>query len=196
MPAFTNSEALSMLSHGGSGFRSAFTVTAPTAANGVGWHTKYHFDAANNLVDREYHTLVIPAGDTSIPFQLPETTNAVQITVSGVADGGGDLSYAVKSIEDMSNGFRRLVLLPVFVSPISFGTITIPNLTANTESNAIPLTATGADNIEFSFVDIDNATARIDGSNLYINAISSGSITIRAEVMQYRKDQVFTFQVS
>ena len=198
MPRFTQAQANRMLSGGGAGFGTAYTVTSPTPATGTGWHTKNWYDAASGLLDGDYHTLTIGSSDTAIPFQIPNEKDAIRITVAGVADDGSDLDYVVKSIEEMNNGFRRLVLSPPFVSQIIFPTITIANQTAGVESTAIALSATGAEGIMFSIYDTTNTRARIANSNLFVTGQSAGeaSITLYADTTRYRAEQTINFQVS
>ena len=197
MPSFTAAQSARMLNGGGSGFRTVYSVSAPNVGNGVGWHTKTHFDAATGLVDSEYHTLIISAEDTAIPYQIPTTKDSIRITVNGVADGGGNLEYNVESIMEMGNGLRRLFLKPIFQSPIVFPNITIPNQTAGVESSGITLSATGLDGITFGYDEAMNTRARISNSTLFVTGQSAGSasITLIAETVQFEKKQNIIFQV-
>ena len=168
MPRFTQAEATAMLSGGGEGFRTEFRVTAPTAANGICWHTRNWYDASTGLIDSEFHTITVGSDDTTIPYTLPALPDTVKITVVGVGDGGADEDYEVRSIKQLGNGFRQIMLSTPYVSPINFPAITISNQTAGTESSGIALSATGGDNIMFSIVDTTNTRGRIANNSLFL----------------------------
>ena len=197
MPSFTAAQSARMLNGGGSGFRTVYSVSAPNVGNGVGWHKKTHFNAATGLVDSEYHTLIISAEDTAIPYEILTTKDSIRITVNGVADGGGNLEYNVDSIMEMGNGFRQLSLTPIFQTPIVFPNITIPNQTAGVESSGITLSASGIDDITFGYDEAMNTRARISNSTLFVTGQSAGSasITLVAETVQFEKKQNIIFQV-